>query len=132
MSEPEKRYDFGQLPEVTAGPAPEPAELPYIPEQGLYPPEFAPRSPGWEKFAKAFLANYPHCVVCKTAKSCVPHHVEPYHLRPDLELDSDNLVTLCPPHHLLFGHFMEWRSYNLNVRHDAAFYANKIAHRPKG
>lgn len=62
------------------------------------------------------------------------HHILPYHLYPDLELDLDNLITLCekPGHdcHFTFGHLHDWYSFNRLVRADAARYLDRQNARP--
>lgn len=88
------------------------------------------RSPKWPAFEKAFLKDFPSCNVCGTITGCVGHHVVPFHIDPSRELDRTNLWTLCPPHHLLFGHLMSWESVNVNVRGDSALWKTKIATRP--
>jgi hypothetical protein len=59
------------------------------------------------------------------------HHIKPFHLHPNLELDPRNLITLCElpgrDHHLLIGHLDEWESYNVNVRDGAKRYHGKSA-----
>jgi hypothetical protein len=50
------------------------------------------------------------------------HHVKPFHLLPELELDESNLISLCMgPNecHLFIGHGDSFRCYNPNVREDA-------------
>lgn len=88
-----------------------------------------PRSGQWPALAAAFLRENPYCAVCGKNHDCVPHHIIPVHIDPDKELYKVNLVTLCPEHHLLFGHFMNWRSYNPNVLKDAAEWKLKIQKR---
>jgi hypothetical protein len=48
------------------------------------------------------------------------HHVRPFHLRPELELDPDNLISLCMAEgrhcHLAVGHGGDFKAYNLHVR----------------
>ena len=48
------------------------------------------------------------------------HHVQPFHLHPDLELEEKNVVVLCMKHgcHLAFGHNYDWHAYNPHVRED--------------
>jgi hypothetical protein len=59
------------------------------------------------------------------------HHIKPFHLHPQLELDPNNLITLCEAkgrdHHLLLGHLDEWESYNVNIRSDVKHYYGKSA-----
>lgn len=101
-----------------------------VPEWDVIAPFEVPRSTKWPRLRKVWMQMHPDCAVCRTKVLCVPHHVKPVHLWPEHELDPDNLVTLCPPHHLLFGHYMNWRSYNINVREDAIAWAKEIGSRP--
>lgn len=89
-----------------------------------------PRSSKWREVRKQHLMIQNVCQVCTTTKDLDCHHILPYFLRPDLELESSNLITLCTPHHLLFGHFMNYKSYNKDVVADAQIWFNKIDRRP--
>lgn len=90
------------------------------------------RSSEWPRLRKSFLQANPKCAVCGTAKQVVPHHIEPVHIRPDLELCWDNLISLCESngHHLTFGHCGSWRSVNESVRFDVAVWNEKYRSRP--
>jgi 5-methylcytosine-specific restriction enzyme A len=94
-------------------------------------PLMAPRASGWRKVEDEYLKMFPGCAVCGTKVGCVGHHVKPVHLFPEFELDTSNLVTLCPVHHFWWGHLGSWRSYNPDVRRDVAEWREKIASRPK-
>ena len=94
------------------------------------------RSPKWSKVKKAFLLQNPHCAACSkgiTLGKMNVHHIIPYHYciaagRPDLELDTRNLITLCTigyDHHLLLGHFGDWQSYNPHLIKDIVQYSGK-------
>ena len=69
-----------------------------------------PRSPEWEQVRKAYLQGHPVCALCGTAKDLQVHHIKPFHLYPQLELDPNNLITLCTSKywgfscHLIAGH----------------------------
>jgi 5-methylcytosine-specific restriction endonuclease McrA len=81
---------------------------------------------------RAHLLREPACVACgHRGKHLQVHHIKPFHLHPQLELDPNNLITLCQApgreHHLLLGHLDAWESYNENVRHDARHYYDKSA-----
>ncbi len=81
------------------------------------------RSPEWPAVAREHLLREPACVACGyRGRGLQVHHIKPFHLFPDLELDPNNLITLCEvkgrDHHLLLGHLDDWESYNLNVRTD--------------
>ncbi|HEX7737074.1 MAG TPA: HNH endonuclease signature motif containing protein [Ktedonobacteraceae bacterium] len=89
------------------------------------------RSPHWFRVAKEHLLRQPACVVCGTRRGLQVHHIKPFHLHPQLELDPNNLITLCElkgrDHHLLIGHLDEWASFNVNVHEDAKRHRNKTA-----
>ncbi len=90
------------------------------------------RSPEWSRVAHEHLAHEPACVACgHRGQGLQVHHIKPFHLHPNLELDPRNLITLCErpgrDHHLLIGHLDEWESYNVNVRDDAKRYHGKSA-----
>jgi 5-methylcytosine-specific restriction endonuclease McrA len=59
-------------------------------------------------------------------KNLQVHHIKPFHLHPHLELDPQNLITLCE-HHLLLGHLDAWDSYNERIREDAKHFYRKSA-----
>jgi len=90
----------------------------------------APRSSGWPAVEKAHIKEEPFCRTCGTNHGLQVHHIKPFHLHPELELEDANLMTLCQPHHLLVGHLMLWASYNPNVMKDAATWLSKIKKRP--
>ncbi len=93
------------------------------------------RSAAWPKVERAFRKAHPTCLACKPSTSSAAiqvHHVHPFHYvvavgRPDLELDSRNLVSLCESekgkeaanHHLLLGHLDNFKEGNLAVVADA-------------
>lgn len=97
-------------------------------------PAFAPRSSKWAKFRAEYLKVYKSCEACGRQEFCVPHHVIPFHIDPTKELDYDNLITLCESParncHLIFGHLLDWSSYNPDVRKDARLYLTKVRNRP--
>lgn len=92
------------------------------------------RSSKWPKVRDQHLELEPACRVCGATKNLNVHHIRPYHLYPSLELDFDNLITLCeggPVNcHFLFGHLLNWASYNRHVVNDADDWFKKIASRP--
>ena len=56
-----------------------------------------------------------YCAFCGAAVALEVHHIRPYHLHPELELDPANFVTLCegsPQCHLHVGHLGNWDSFN--------------------
>lgn len=94
----------------------------------------AARSPKWEQVRKAFVALHPTCAVCNTSGTLVNqlnvHHIRPFHLHPELELDNSNLITLCRRDHYLMGHLLNWSSFNKDIPTDATLWMEKIENRP--
>jgi 5-methylcytosine-specific restriction protein A len=94
------------------------------------------RSGEWSRVRDDHIKEHPVCEVCGGRDNLNVHHVEPYHLHPEKELDPTNLITLCeaPGHncHFIFGHLLNWRSFNSHVREDAAIWREKIHTRPSG
>lgn len=81
------------------------------------------RSAGWPIVERAQLARQPVCAACGGSRVLQVHHVEPFHLHPELELDPRNLITLCMGPwecHLRIGHGGSFEAYNPHVRADAA------------
>lgn len=90
------------------------------------------RSPEWGRVAREHLLREPECVACGyRGRKLQVHHIKPFHLHPQLELDPDNLITLCEArgreHHLLLGHLDAWDSYNEHIRADAKHFFRKSA-----
>lgn len=81
----------------------------------------AARSGKWRSVERHFLALHPNCEACGGTQEVVGHHVEPFHLRPDKELDARNLIALCNKHgcHFTHGHCFDWQAHNPHVREDA-------------
>lgn len=89
------------------------------------------RSNDWNKTRKEFLKNNNSCRACGKNTDLQVHHIEPFHINPNRELDTTNLITLCSNCHLVFGHLMDWKSWNTDVITDSANYLNKIKNRPR-
>jgi hypothetical protein len=94
-------------------------------KSGKVPGTAAVRSPLWSKTRKEHLKNNPRCAVCEGDIKINVHHIKPYHLHPELELNQDNLITLCECYshgincHLLIGHLGNFKNCNPNVIEDA-------------
>lgn len=92
---------------------------------------YATRSPKWSTVRSAHLKNNPSCSACGKTLKVEVHHIEPVHLNPDKELDPTNLITLCSsPCHIVFGHFMDYKSWNPTVKKDCQIYYEKYSSRP--
>ncbi len=100
-------------------------------------PLSAKRSGRWPAVRANFLKVNPKCAVCGRSDSIEVHHVRPFHMHPELELDPSNLISLCESKwfgglncHLLVGHLGSFKSWNVTVKDDATFLADKFAKRP--
>jgi 5-methylcytosine-specific restriction protein A len=93
------------------------------------------RSSRWPEVRKLFLAGK-KCAVCNGIKHLEAHHLQPFHLHPELELDDNNLLPLCEDKengincHLAFGHLGNFKSININCIKDSKIWNKKIANRP--
>ena len=80
------------------------------------------RSSEWRHVRDKFLKENPACAACGSSKKLQVHHMMPFHIHPELELDEKNLITLCMDDnecHLIIGHGDSWRSYNPHVKEDS-------------
>lgn len=89
------------------------------------------RSPKWRKVRAEHIKNNPSCAACGRKDGLEVHHIVPYHINPDLELEPSNLITLCGKYcHFIFGHYMDWKSWNENVVRDSTLYYAGKTQRP--
>lgn len=91
-----------------------------------------PRSGRWPAVRAAHLRKSPACVACGARQQIEIHHIEAYHLRPELELVDENLITLCHNHHLELGHGGDWKLINPRVIADAKYIAEMYARIDRG
>jgi 5-methylcytosine-specific restriction endonuclease McrA len=99
------------------------------------PPE-GERSGMWPTVRKHYVLKHSECAACGSEKNLNVHHIKPFHLHPELELDMGNLITLCAGSsengnyncHFRIGHDPDgplgprtpsWKASNPNVRSDA-------------
>lgn len=93
----------------------------------------AKRSPKWSAFRKRYLENHPACALCGGYISVEVHHIQPFHVAPELELSEINCISLCERKsfgvncHLLFGHHGNYRKINKDVLADVASWRLKLA-----
>lgn len=83
-----------------------------------------PRSKLWPAVRKNWLKKQPLCQVCSRTTKLEVHHIIPFHIQPELELDPTNFITLCENEsaccHYIVGHCaLSWLKYDPNVIHDA-------------
>jgi hypothetical protein len=79
------------------------------------PPEVG-RSPKWSTVRDKFIRANPRCAACGTAKELEAHHVLPYQIRPELELDETNLIQFCRSCHFAIGHGYDWTAWRPDCR----------------
>lgn len=95
-------------------------------------PRGAKRSSEWRKVRKAHLKLHPKCQLCGSKRKVEVHHIVPFHIAPDQELEFDNLITLCENKkygincHLLMGHRGNYRKFNITCKADVKVWHSKI------
>ena len=84
------------------------------------------RSSHWPTLEKRFIAEHSKCAACGSTEKLNVHHIKPFHLFPELELDEKNLITLCMEHqcHILLGHGGNFKAYNPHCVEDV----EKVSH----
>jgi len=80
------------------------------------------RSPHWGAVRDRWVKTNPICAGCASRKTLEVHHIEPFYLRPELELSEQNLLTLCRECHFQIGHLRDWSVFNPQVIADSAVY----------
>ncbi len=89
------------------------------------------RSWKWKDVRKKHLETQNSCQACGREDNLEVHHIVPVHVDENKELDPTNLITLCGKTcHLMFGHLMDYKSWNPNVEEDSNLYLSKIKKRP--
>ena len=80
------------------------------------------RSPKWESVRENHIRKNGFCIACLGKNLLEVHHLLPFHLFPERELDPANLMTLCTDGpggmncHLVFGHGGDWKKYQISPR----------------
>lgn len=80
------------------------------------------RSPRWKQAKAMHLVMEPTCAACRGETRVQVHHIRPFHLQPEMELDLANLISLCMgPNecHLRVGHGGDYKAFNHTVREDS-------------
>lgn len=91
-----------------------------------------PRSSQWPTVRKHHIERNPTCAACGTTDHIQVHHVTPFHIDPKLELDPENLISLCMVDslvqrcHFEIGHHRNWKNSNPDVREEAASRLKKV------
>jgi len=90
------------------------------------------RSPKWQKIRNNHLKVYNKCEACGSLTQLEVHHIKPFHIHPELELDQNNLITLCENSskgvtcHLFFGHLGDYKKDNQSVETDVVYWKGKL------
>jgi 5-methylcytosine-specific restriction protein A len=90
------------------------------------------RSSKWPTVRKHHLKSHPSCAVCNGTEVIEVHHIVPYHKNPELELDPNNLITLCESKsygivcHRAIGHLGDYKKTNTNVVNDSAYWNKRL------
>ena len=83
------------------------------------------RSGKWQTVRKHHLEAHPFCAACGQTTVLEVHHIVPFNDNPELELDPNNLITLCESAkdgivcHLHLGHKGNYQEENPNIVEDA-------------
>ena len=92
----------------------------------------AARSSGWNVFRRIHIKDY--CELCEIKvgllKPLELHHIERFTDKPELELDPDNVITVCRPCHLRFAHLGSFQSYCLEIKELAEEWQERRKTRP--
>jgi hypothetical protein len=88
------------------------------------------RSSSWRSVRNLFLKENSVCSACGSIRNLQVHHIVPFNVDKNKELDLTNLITLCRTCHFVFGHLMTWNSWNIDVVEDCKAYRYKVINRP--
>ena len=88
------------------------------------------RSPQWEALSREYRKEQPFCEFGMHKPTVLnplnTHHVQVFHLHPELELVKSNWINVCRFHHYAHAHFFNWKDSNPNVREDAALFTTDV------
>jgi 5-methylcytosine-specific restriction endonuclease McrA len=70
----------------------------------------------WRKLRNKHVQDEPFCQMCGIRRKLEAHHIIPWHLDVLLRFDQNNLITLCRECHFRFGHFLNWKDMNPEIR----------------
>jgi 5-methylcytosine-specific restriction endonuclease McrA len=74
------------------------------------PADDSARDPRFRSAEREFIRRNPVCAGCG-GSATTAHHVIPFHVRPDLEMDESNWAPVCPDCHFVDGHARNWRKW---------------------
>jgi 5-methylcytosine-specific restriction protein A len=85
------------------------------------------RSSKWPNIRSKHLELHPYCSACGGIEKIEVHHIKSFCDHPELELDFNNLLTLCESKsfgitcHQAIGHGGDYKKINPNAVQDAAY-----------
>lgn len=86
------------------------------------------RSSEWKDLRDSFILREKVCGYCmRQDKDMEVHHITPFHVAPELELEEDNLIVLCKKCHLVQGHYGNFKLWNPDIKLHSANYADNKA-----
>lgn len=92
----------------------------------------AARANGWAVFRRIHIKDF--CEMCEIKGSLLKplelHHIKRFVDNPELELDPNNVITVCRPCHLRYAHLGSFQSYCLEIKEEAERWAEKRRNRP--
>ncbi len=92
------------------------------------------RSNEWPRVRNEHIRKFPICAVCGKKDNLTVHHKKPFHLFRELELQPENLVTLCESAgmncHITFGHKGNFKRWNPFIDEDIIIWKTKILQEP--
>lgn len=93
----------------------------------------ASRSSQWPAFKTEYAKTHlPVCAVCGGTADLNLHHLKPFHVFPQLELDPTNVLWLCNAKqcHIRIGHLGNFQSINPAGKEDISIWRDKMRARP--
>jgi len=87
--------------------------------------KFQWRSSKWRGVRAEHLKTNGRCEACESTKKLEVHHIIPFDVDPDRELNPSNLITLCNYCHLVLGHLRDYKIANDFVRDDVKSFSER-------
>lgn len=95
-----------------------------------HPDNPSKRSAHWPAARAAHLKKQPVCCISGLAHDLDVHHAQPFHEKPELELEESNLRTVFRPLHFVVAHLCNWKSWNAAFDETVAHLRQLISQRP--
>lgn len=86
----------------------------------------ARRTYACRKAMRKYKKEHPLCEITGKKRFCQVHHIFPVWKFPEKADDPNNFITLHRIYHKIFGHFGNFKKYNINIKSDAKLWQQKI------